>query len=88
MAIDPDVDALIRRVEALERQNELTDPARSLLPKSISAALLKSVYEGVGTPEGVVYAVKGAIYQRLDGGAGTCLYVKETSTGNTGWVAK
>ena len=43
---------------------------------------------GVGTPEGVVQAPKGCVYQRLDGGAGTCFYVKESGTGKTGWVAK
>lgn len=43
---------------------------------------------GAGTPEGVVTAVVGVLYQRTDGGASTTLYVKESGTGNTGWVAK
>ena len=43
---------------------------------------------GTGTPEGSVTATPGALYTRSDGGAGTTLYVKETGTGNTGWVAK
>ena len=43
---------------------------------------------GSGSPEGVVTADVGAIYRRTDGGAGTTLYVKESGTGNTGWVAK
>lgn len=43
---------------------------------------------GSGTPEGVVTAPVGAIYSRTNGGAGTSLYVKESGTGNTGWVAK
>ena len=29
-----------------------------------------------------------SLYSRTDGGAGTSLYVKESGTGNTGWVAK
>lgn len=45
-------------------------------------------YAGTGSPEGVYVAPVGSIYQRSDGGAGTCLYVKESGTGNTGWVAK
>lgn len=45
-------------------------------------------YIGAGSPEGVVTAPVGAIYQRTDGGAGTTLYVKQSGTGNTGWVAK
>lgn len=43
---------------------------------------------GSGTPEGVVTASVGSMYTRTDGGAGTTLYVKETGTGNTGWIAK
>jgi len=43
---------------------------------------------GVGTPEGAVTAPVGTLYSRLDGGASTTLYVKQSGTGNTGWVAK
>ena len=43
---------------------------------------------GSGSPEGAVTAPVGAIYSRTDGGAGTSFYVKESGTGNTGWVAK
>lgn len=43
---------------------------------------------GTGSPEGVVKASVGVLYLREDGGAGTTLYVKESGTGNTGWVAK
>jgi hypothetical protein len=41
-----------------------------------------------GSPEGVVTAPVGAIATRRDGGASTTLYVKQSGTGNTGWVAK
>ena len=43
---------------------------------------------GSGDPDGVVTAPVGSLYSRTDGGAGTTLYVKESGTGNTGWVAK
>ena len=43
---------------------------------------------GSGSPEGVVTAPVGSLYTRTDGGGGTTLYVKESGTGNTGWVAK
>lgn len=43
---------------------------------------------GAGTPEGALAAPVGSLYTRTDGGAGTTLYVKESGTGNTGWVAK
>lgn len=43
---------------------------------------------GAGTPEGAVTAPVGSLFTRTDGGANTTLYVKESGTGNTGWVAK
>ena len=45
---------------------------------------------GTGNPNGVVKAAVGSLYTRLDGGAGSTLYVKESgnATTNTGWVAK
>lgn len=43
---------------------------------------------GTGSPEGVVTAGVGSTYRNLTGGAGTSFYVKESGTGNTGWIAK
>ena len=50
--------------------------------------LPNKIYSGTGSPEGVLAATIGSLYTRADGGTGTTLYVKETGTGNTGWVAK
>lgn len=47
-----------------------------------------SFTSGVGSPNTVVTAAVGSLYTRTDGGAVTTLYVKESGTGNTGWVAK
>jgi len=46
------------------------------------------VLSGAGTPEGVVTAGIGTLYTRTDGGASTTLYVKESGTSSTGWIAK
>jgi len=46
------------------------------------------IFTGAGTPEGSVSADVGSTFMRTDGGAGTSFYVKESGTGNTGWVAK
>jgi len=43
---------------------------------------------GRGSPDGVIAAPVGSLFSRIDGGTGTSLYVKETGTGVTGWVAK
>ena len=43
---------------------------------------------GSGSPESVVTAPVGSIYTDTAGGAATTLYVKESGTGSTGWIAK
>jgi hypothetical protein len=45
------------------------------------------IYSGYGSPESVITAGIGSMYMRLDGGANTSVYRKESGTGNTGWVA-
>ncbi len=47
-----------------------------------------TISSGSGNPNGVVTASVGSMYTRTDGGAGTTLYIKESGSGNTGWVAK
>lgn len=51
-------------------------------------ALTPLMVAGSGTPEAAITAPVGSLYQNYGGGAGTSLYVKETGTGNTGWVGK
>jgi hypothetical protein len=46
------------------------------------------ISRGTGSPEGIVTALVGSLYLRTDGGVLSTLYVKESGTGNTGWVAK
>lgn len=45
-------------------------------------------YFNAGTPEGVITATVGSICMNTAGGALTSFYVKESGSGNTGWVAK
>lgn len=54
----------------------------------IGGSSAPTINSGSGTPEGVVTAIVGSQFMRTDGGAGTSFYVKESGTGNTGWVAK
>lgn len=46
------------------------------------------ILSGDGDPEGVVGADVGSLWLRADGGVGTSLYVKESGSSVTGWVAK
>jgi hypothetical protein len=43
---------------------------------------------GLAAPNGVVTAPTGSLYSKTAGGAGATLWVKESGSGNTGWVAK
>lgn len=55
---------------------------------ALNSGETRIIKSGAGTPEGSQTASPGSLYLRTDGGAGTTLYIKETGTGNTGWVAK
>ena len=46
------------------------------------------ISSGSGSPEGAIVAPQGSLYLRTDGGAGTTLYIKESGSGGSGWVAK
>jgi hypothetical protein len=52
------------------------------------ASVLSMLHTGTGSPETVLTAGVGHIYLRTDGGAGATLYVKESGSGNTGWIGK
>lgn len=59
----------------------------SYVTKRMYTATVGDFY-GSGSPEGVLTASVGSTYRRVDGGAGSSFYVKESGNGNTGWVAK
>jgi hypothetical protein len=58
------------------------DGSNNLAPNSLS------IFNGLGSPETVITAAPGSLYLRRDGAANTTLYVKESGSSNTGWVAK
>ena len=55
-------------------------------PKIIFTGSVTETY-GTGSPESAVTAAVGSTFHRTDGGTATTLYIKESGTGNTGWVA-
>jgi len=71
-----------------EGLNEVNRMFRELYDSSVGDGQSVRVFKGYGTPESVVTAGVGALYQRLDGGANTTLYVKESGTGAIGWTVK
>lgn len=62
---------------------------RHYTPSQLGLQIQQCIFRvGTNTPEGAVSARVGSIFLRTNGGASTTLYVKESGTGNTGWVAK
>jgi len=59
----------------------------AIFPQS-STTTSPGIYQNAGSPEGFVTARPGSLCLNSSGGAGVSLYVKESGTGNTGWVAK
>lgn len=66
---------------------ELIEVLREL--QTVVNDMARRVRQGTGSPEGVIVGNKGDLWQRTDGGAGTCLYVFEGTSGSaSGWVGK
>lgn len=63
-------------------------PLGTIYPSTIQLPGGPTITSGSGSPEGVVTAPIGSLYSRTNGGALTSIYVKESGSGNTGWVAK
>lgn len=81
VSFNPTVDNTVTLGQATLR------PSATYSVKFMFTATVGAFY-GSGSPEGVLTAGIGSTYQRTDGGANTSFYVKESGTGNTGWVAK
>lgn len=64
----------------------LTNAAGNADAPLVFGVTLIKAFTGAGAP--AVAAPVGSLYLRSDGGAGTSLYVKESGTGTSGWVAK
>jgi len=61
------------------------DTADDMADGAMGGGILLS---GTGSPETAVAADPGTLYLNTAGGAATTLYVKESGTSNTGWIAK
>ena len=62
--------------------------ATLLLFNVLTTSGIRIEHAGTGTPESSIIAGVGSLWRRTDGGTSTTLYVKESGTSNTGWVAK
>jgi hypothetical protein len=100
--LESDLDGLMAQTvmqfaSAAARDAAVTAPASGMHCIIDASIRLWQVYDGsawrtfqargADSPEGVVTADIGAVYERTNGGAGTALYVKESGSSNTGWRA-
>lgn len=76
------------KLSSVNGLNELNRMLRVLFENIPGDGDTVRVFKGYGSPESVITASVGSLYQRLDGGAITTLYVKTSGTGATGWTAK
>lgn len=85
---DGNIELTLETIKTPEGINQLNRMLRTLydcIPGD--TGLLRDFY-GYGSPEGVITAMIGSTYRRIDGGANISLYVKESGSGNSGWIAK
>jgi hypothetical protein len=45
-----------------------------------------TIFEGAGSPEGIVAATVGSLFLHIDAGVNTALYLKQSGTADIGWV--
>lgn len=86
-----DLTSLFFRDDVASKTFEVNRATGNLMTKGtvqIGGPTGPTVRSGSGSPEGVVTGNPGDLYLNTAGGAGTSMYVKESGTGNTGWVAK
>lgn len=80
--MDGYIELTLEKLASKEGINELNRMLNKLFEHAVGDGDTVRVYKGYGVP--TLAASVGSLYQRLDGGANTTLYVKEAS----GWVAK
>jgi hypothetical protein len=86
--VDGYVELTLEKLTSREGINELNRMLNKLFEHAVGDGDTVRVYKGYGSPENVIAASIGSLYQRLDGSTSTTLYVKTSGTGATGWTAK
>lgn len=86
--MDGFISLTVEKLKTPEGVNTLNNMLQKLFDVAIGDGDTVRSYKGYGSPENSVSAGIGSVYHRLDGGASTSIYVKESGTGATGWTAK
>ena len=72
--------------QTFDRQQRVTDDTGRATPYFEDYLYEITVLLGTGTPENTVSADPGRLYVDQNGSSGSTLYVKQSGTGNTGWI--
>ncbi len=78
----------LEKIKTSEGIGELNRMLRFLFDYLPGDGVNIRVFSGYGSPLNVISAGIGSVYLRADGGAATSLYIKESGTDGSGWVAK
>jgi len=85
---NPSIDYTISTISTYSLNTTSPIPSGSIIVIVQLNTTVAGWYVGSTSPEGVTTATVGSIYTNINGGAGTTFWVKESGTGNTGWVSK
>jgi len=69
-----------------DENGKLTLRAASFLEELATEINLNTPVQGSGSPEGVITAEIGQRYMDTAGTAGSVLYIKQSGSGDTGWI--
>lgn len=72
--------------DAIHASGNIFDDARTVNKDVASPMVITAT--GAGSPENFFFAKPGSIYYRTDGGSNSTIYIKESGTSKTGWIAK
>lgn len=86
--VDGHIDLSVEKLQTSEGVRTLNNMLSRLFDLVAGDGNTVKMYSDYGTPESNVVAGIGSIYMRKDGGASTTVYIKESGTEATGWVAK
>lgn len=73
--------------QTIDINQEIVDEQRKPTKFLESFLYDQEILIGTGSPEGVVEADPTRLYMNDAGSSGSVLYIKQTGTGNTGWIA-
>jgi len=72
--------------EELDSETSIVEGQGRPTPYFLEFDRNRQILIGTGSPEGVVAANPTQLYMDDAGASGSILYIKQTGTGNTGWV--